>query len=143
MLCRAHLGDIRDQFQSFKDIKATVVAVTFSTPSEALKLSQELKLPFPLVSDPQKEVYKVFELGSAKLKDFLSLNVLWKFLGRIFTGWFPSLGYSKDDLFQLGGDFVVNAKGEVVYEFKSSSPADRPGIPFLLEQLQNAKANEN
>ena len=124
-------------------MNATVVAITFSSPSEALKLSQELKLPFPLVSDPQKEVYKVFELGSAKVKDFITLKVLWKFLGRIFTGWFPSLGYSKDDLFQLGGEFVVDANGEVVYAFKSSSPADRPTIQFLLDQLQKAKAGEN
>lgn len=124
-------------------MNATVVAITFSSPPEALKLSQELKLPFPLVSDPQKEVYKVFELGSAKVKDFITLKVLWKFLGRIFTGWFPSLGYSKDDLFQLGGDFVVDANGEVVYAFKSSSPADRPTIQFLLDQLQKAKAGEN
>jgi len=138
VLCRAHLGDIRDQYQSFKDINATVVAVTFSSPAEALKLSQELKLPFPLVSDAQKEAYKIFELGSARLKDFLLPKVLWKFMGRILTGWLPSLGYSKDDLFQLGGDFLVDAKGEVVYAFKSLSPADRPTIQFLLDQLQKA-----
>ncbi|NBS89434.1 hypothetical protein EBS67_05440, partial [bacterium] len=92
MLCRAHLGEIRDQYQSFKDINATVVAITFSSPAEALKLSQELKLPFPLVSDSQKEAYKIFELGSARLKDFLSPKVLWKFMGRIITGWLPSMG---------------------------------------------------
>ena len=138
MLCRAHLGDIRDQYQSFKDINATVVAITFSSPVEALKLSQELKLPFPLVSDSEKEAYKIFELGAARLKDFLSPKVLWKFMGRILTGWLPSLGYSKEDLFQLGGDFLVDAKGEVVYVFKSLSPADRPTIQFLLDQLQKA-----
>ena len=143
MLCRAHLGDIRDQYQSFKDINATVVAITFSSPAEALKLSQELKLPFSLVSDSQKEAYKIFELGSARLKDFLSPKVLWKFMGRIITGWLPSLGYSKEDLFQLGGDFVVDAKGEVVFGFKSSSPADRPTIQFLLDQLQKAQAGDN
>jgi len=100
-------------------------------------------LPFPLVSDPQKVAYKVFELGSAQLKDFLSIKVLWKFMRRILTGWLPSLGYSKDDLFQLGGDFVVDAKGRVVYKFKSSSPADRPTIQFLLEQLQKAQTDKN
>ena len=135
MLCRAHLGDIRDQYPLFKDINATVVAITFSSPAEALKLSQELKLPFPLVSDSEKEAYKIFELGSARLKDFLSPKVLWKFMGRIITGWLPSMGYTKDDLFQLGGD--------VVYAFKSSSPAERPTIPFLLEQLQEAHPNED
>ncbi|MBY0328037.1 MAG: hypothetical protein EBT02_07180 [Planctomycetia bacterium] len=143
MLCRAHLGEIRDQYQSFKDINATVVAITFSSPAEALKLSQELKLPFLLVSDAQKEAYKIFELGSARLKDFLSPKVLWKFMGRIITGWLPSMGYTKDDLFQLGGDFVVDTKGDVVYAFKSSSPAERPTIPFLLEQLQEAHPNED
>lgn len=143
MLCRAHLGDIRDQYQLFKDINATVVAITFSSPTEAFKLAQELNLPFPLVSDSQKEAYKVFELGSAQWKDFLLPKVLWTFMGRILTGWLPSLGYSKDDLFQLGGDFVVDAKGEVVYAFKSSSPADRPTIQFLLDQLQKAQAVDN
>lgn len=127
----------------FKDINATVVAITFSSPTEALKLSQELKLPFPLVSDPQKVAYNVFELGSAQLKDFLSIKVLWKFMGRVLSGWLPSMGYSKNDLFQLGGDFVVNSKGEIVYEFKSSSPADRPTVKFLLEQLQKAQAEKN
>lgn len=141
MLCRAHLGDIRDQYRSFQDINATVVAITFSSPPEALKLVQELKLPFPLLSDSQKEAYKIFELGSAQLKDFLSPQVLWKFMGRILTGWMPSLGYSKDDLFQLGGDFVVDGRGDVVYAFKSSSPADRPTIQFLLEQLQKGQVD--
>ena len=143
MLCRAHLGDIRDKYPLFKDINATVVAITFSSPAEASKLAQELSLPFPLVSDSQKEAYKVFELGSAQWKDFLSPKVLWTFMGRILTGWLPSFGYSKDDLFQLGGDFVVDAKGEVVFAFKSSSPADRPTIQFLLDQLQKARVSNN
>ena len=138
MLCRAHLGEIRDHYQLFMDKKATVVAITFATPTEALKLSEELKLPFELACDTKKEVYKSFELGSARLGDFFYPSVLFKFLGRILTGWLPSLDYSKEDLFQLGGDMVININGEVVYRYKSTDPADRPSIKSLLEQLEKA-----
>ena len=43
--------------------------------------------------------------------------------------------FRKSDLRQMGGDFVLDQDGSVVYEFRGASPHQRPSAPELIEVL--------
>ena len=47
---------------------------------------------------------------------------------------FPKL-YDGDDLFVMGGDFIVRKDGEVVYAFHQTTP-ERPDVQDLLSCLK-------
>lgn len=42
------------------------------------------------------------------------------------------------DFYQLGGDIVVDAKGKLLYVFKSKNSDDRPSVDELLETIPKA-----
>ncbi|MDP9381001.1 MAG: AhpC/TSA family protein, partial [Chloroflexota bacterium] len=42
------------------------------------------------------------------------------------------------DIAQLGGDFVLDAQGRLVYEHRSEESADRPAIDHLLDAVRAA-----
>jgi len=39
---------------------------------------------------------------------------------------------------QLGGDFVIDRAGMVIYAYRGSSPADRPPVATLIEAMRGA-----
>ncbi len=123
----------------FQGVGATVVAITFCPVEDATKLSLELNLPFPLVCDMKKELYKTFGLGRATYLGFFSPRVLFKFFVKVLSGWLPSLRYSKEDLLQLGGDFILMGSGEIKFAYRSDSPVDRPTAKNLVAELKKVE----
>jgi hypothetical protein len=49
----------------------------------------------------------------------------------------------QEDVHQLGGDFILDSTGRVVYEYRSQDPADRPDLAKLLQVLSECAAESN
>ncbi|MFN5291383.1 MAG: AhpC/TSA family protein [Planctomycetia bacterium] len=139
MLCRSHLGEIRDSWNLFQNTSAAVVAVTFSPFGDALKIQNELRLPFPVVSNPSRSLY--LSLGMEKIRwiDFLNLKLASEGWKKVCRGWWPSFGYDKSDLRQLGGDVIVDKQEKILFQFISKSPEQRPGIVELINIFKMLK----
>jgi hypothetical protein len=99
--------------------------------SERLRLYQSSHgQPFPLYADPERAVYRAFELRRLSL---------WKLLSpRVFSRYWRLLREGRrlqrtrgDDIYQGGGDFVVAPDGRVLYAHRSEDPADRPSVEAL------------
>jgi hypothetical protein len=43
--------------------------------------------------------------------------------------------YGKDDIYQSGGDFVVDREGNILFAYRSQDPADRPSAAELLRAI--------
>ena len=41
-------------------------------------------------------------------------------------------------MFQLGGDFVIDARGRLAYAYRSAEPTDRPAVAELLKAIRAA-----
>lgn len=89
-----------------------------------------LNLPFPVYADPTKAVYvalgmtrRTLALGDHThppeyVKRSMFANVMVS-LGRAFK--FGKLNHSSGDIKQLGGEFVLDGKGKVLYSHRSVS----------------------
>lgn len=98
---------------------------------------ERLQWPFLILADPTRQVYGEFRLARLpwyRLYDWRTLKtyarLLWK--GRHLQD------FGKDDIFQAGGDFLVDAEGRILFAHRSHDPADRPSLAALREAIQRA-----
>ena len=49
----------------------------------------------------------------------------------------------QEDIHQLGGDFILDSTGRVVYEYRSQDPTDRPDPGELLRLISEIATASN
>lgn len=125
---------MQGRLEEFRSLGAEVVVISFVEPA---RLQQYLKLrpwPFRVLADPSRIAYQGFGLERAKWYQLLSPRVLAKYLALILRGRMPHRAH--EDIFQLGGDFVLDRRGQVVFEYRSIDPTDRPDVSALVEAVR-------
>jgi peroxiredoxin len=137
VFCRAHVIRViqaRDHLQSFG---AEVVFVAYQDPELLMaKMLRELALPYLLLLDPTRAVYRAWGLEQARLRNWLVPGLYWESLKTALRRE-PSLGSSPGPV-QLGGDFVVDRRGHLAFVKRLRSFHDRARIPDLLTALARA-----
>lgn len=87
----------------------------------------------PMLLDAQRTIYRAFGLGFSYAKvlkfEFLMQWAQYKTAGRDFPD-FPQLLLG--NIYQMGGDFVLNQEGKVLFSHHSQHPLDRPTLAGLL-----------
>jgi peroxiredoxin len=126
---------------AYPDIRALggeVLAVSFSPPAKVAAYVARHPLPFPAVSDPDRQGYRAFLLARTTWRTFFRPAVLGRYLRLMFKGWMPRREDPEADLLQLGGDFVLDARRRVVLVYRSADPTDRPPARQLVEAVRRA-----
>ena len=129
---------MRERLDEFRGLGAEIVVISFVGPE---RLSQYLKAhpwPFRVLADPSRSAYRAFGLGSATWMQLLRPRVIARYFGLIFRGRMPHV--AQEDVHQLGGDFVLDRTGRIVFEHRSRDPADRPSVEELLAAVRQASA---
>ena len=75
--CTAEACNIRDNYQEFLDKGYVVLGVSSDSEKSHQKFKQKYELPFPLISDPDKEILKAYGAwGEKKMygKTFLGIK---------------------------------------------------------------------
>jgi len=124
---------LRRNKKSFERAGAQVVLVGMGTPSESAEFAEKFNVPFPIVADPQKKLYRKFELKQMSPLGFFSPSVALKGIAAIVSG--HGIGMPQGDVRQLPGVFIINTTGEIVYSHFSSNPADHPDAKTIIAAL--------
>jgi len=124
---------LRRNKNSFDKAGARVVLVGMGTPSESTKFAEKFRVSFPIVTDPQRKLYRRFELKQMSTLGFFSPSLALKGVSAIAGG--HSLGMPQGDVRQLPGVFIINTAGEIVYSHFSSNPADHPDAKTIIAAL--------
>lgn len=114
---------------------AAVLAVVHDEPERVHgSLLAGLDVPFPVLVDRERAAYRAWGLGRASFaRIWLDPRVWARYArGALETGRPGRLGV---DTLQLGGDFVVDPAGRVVYS-RPQVTDDRPPVGVLLETLE-------
>lgn len=48
--------------------------------------------------------------------------------------------YGGEDVYQSGGDFLLDRNGNLLYAHRSQDPADRPTVATLLSEIDRVKS---
>jgi hypothetical protein len=125
---------VRDRLDELGD--ATVAAITFAPQTALAEHRAHLELPFPLLADPDRDVYRRFDLGRGSLRDIWGLGTLRLYVQLVRSG--RRLRRPTQDTRQLGGDFVIGRAGRLATGFWPSSPDDRPDVDALVAAVRCA-----
>ena len=124
---------MRRNKKSIEKAGAQVVLVGMGTPSESAEFAAKFNVPFPIVADPEKKLYRKFELKRMSTLGFLSPSVALKGVAAIVGG--HGIGMPQGDVRQLPGVFIIDTAGQIVFSHFSSNPADHPDSKNILAAL--------
>lgn len=127
---------MRERQEEIDRLGARVVAVTFEPPEQVARFAAVQALPYPILSDPTSRAYTAFGLRRGGAREILSWNAAKSYARGLLRGRWPRWPHS--DIAQLGGDFVLDREGTLVFAYRSEDPADRPSVDDLLAALRLA-----
>jgi hypothetical protein len=117
----------------------SVVIISFAEPMRLVSYQEQHRWPFTILADPQREVYEAFELKPLSWFRVFSPSVL----NLYFKLWRRGLkqeAYRGEDIYQSGGDFLLDHTGKVLYAYCGRSPADRPTPQKLLQEIDRVQS---
>lgn len=114
-----------------------MIAVSFEPGERVAQLADQMQLPFPVLSDPERKTYDAYGLGSGSWLRIFSPGTVWTYLKHFARGgkYDQKYGHKSSDLKQLGGNFILDASGSVTLEHRSTAPHDRPPVSQLVGML--------
>jgi alkyl hydroperoxide reductase subunit AhpC len=124
------VAQLRRNKKNIEKAGAQVVLVGMGTPSESAEFAAKFNVPFPIVADPGKKLYRKFELKQMSTLGFFSPSVALKGVAAIVGG--NGIGRPQGDVRQLPGVFIINTAGQIVFSHFSGNPADHPDLKTIL-----------
>ncbi len=109
--------------------------VSFTSPAKWATFLDRHSQLFPVVSDPSRTAYQMFELPKTSWWKIFSPIFLAKYFALMSRGWTP--GSNKgEDVLQLGDDFVLNGNRRLTFAHPSADPTDRPSTESLVQAVR-------
>uniref|UniRef100_A0A673BAS7 Uncharacterized protein n=1 Tax=Sphaeramia orbicularis TaxID=375764 RepID=A0A673BAS7_9TELE len=110
-----------------------VVIISFGCREGASHWLEETGFQYDMLLDSDRELYTAFGLGASvrKVLNFSNMLLYAEYVmdHMEFPRGLPSI---QDDMFQLGGDFVLDEYGTVLFSHRCHSPIDRPTVDHIL-----------
>ena len=125
---------MRRERQRFAEAGVQVVLVGMGTPAETSAFAAKYDVPYPIVSDPGKLVYRTFDLKRMSPWGFLAPEVVLKGVSAMARG--HHMGLPQGDVRQLPGVFVINTAGEIVFSHYAADAADHPAVAVILDGVK-------
>lgn len=132
LLCRAHLDRLKAKQAEIDALGLKVAAVTFESPEKAKSYADELKLaPWPLLVDAERKTYDAYGMVKGSWWQILQPRN-WVSYGQLFfQGYAPRIPSPGTDVFQLGGDVLIDPQGMIRLHDCSEPAARLPEEKFL------------
>ena len=65
MQCRSHVAQLGRLYKDFQAAGAEILVILGATPERARQYAEQLKAPFPVLTDPEREIYHRYDLERA------------------------------------------------------------------------------
>jgi alkyl hydroperoxide reductase subunit AhpC len=129
---------LRDLEVEFTERNVKIVIITFENNFLARSYIEETSLSWPLLVDEKREVYRDYGMLSASFWDIWGPKTWWVYLREILKG--QKLRKSESDIFQRGGDLLIDPVGIVRMHHIGTGPAGRPAVEMILRIIDSGAA---
>jgi peroxiredoxin len=134
LACQAHLGEVRSFKTEFDRRGVAVAVVSFAEPANLIPYQQRHQWPFAVFADPTRKAYQAFELKRLSWLHVFSPSTV-KLYFKLLRAGMRRENYGKDDIYQSGGDFMLDRSGNLIFAHCSQDPADRPPVAEMLQAI--------
>jgi len=110
----------------------SIIVISFAEPERLAQYEAQHQWPFVVLADPNRTAYDAFALKRLSWLQVFSPATV-KLYWRLLREGKKREDYGKDDIYQSGGDFLIDRDGNVLFSHRSQDPADRPTAKKLLE----------
>ncbi|MBK7586288.1 MAG: AhpC/TSA family protein [Myxococcales bacterium] len=107
-----------------------VLVVTFERPDAAARSAADMALPWPILVDSTRELYGVYRMGRAGKWDVWGPSSWWAYARQFARCRWPRR--SHDDVYQRGGDVLIDPSGVIRLHHVGVGPSDRPSVELIL-----------
>jgi peroxiredoxin len=133
------VAQLRRKKEDFQRLGAQVVLVGLGGVEETAAFKQRFEVPFPMIADPDRELFEAFRLKRASTGALLSTGMMARGLKAMAKG--HGIGVPKGDVRQLPGVFIIDTDGRIQFSHHASGPADHPQPESLLAVLRTGAAS--
>ena len=114
-----------------------MAVISFAQPDRLRRYQEEKRWPFPVFADPDRTAYHAFDLGRLPWRRLLAPHVL-RTYWRLWRKGQRLDAYGGDDIFQAGGDLLIDKEGRIQFAHRSHDPADRPSIEMIRHAVERS-----
>lgn len=113
-----------------------LVIVTFTEPENLRSYQKRHKLTSTsFILDPGRSAYRAFGLERGAVTRIWGLRAAKRYLEIFRDDGFSRPGRPTEDTLQLGGDFIIDPEGTLIYGFWGEGPDDRPSAESIRDVL--------
>jgi hypothetical protein len=124
---------LRDHEGEFRRRNASIVIVTFENDFFARSYVEETSLSWPLLIDESRETYAGYGMLKASFLDIWGPRSWRAYMQEALKGRLPKSSHG--DIFQRGGDVLIDPDGIVRLHHVGAGPADRPDVAGILQLI--------
>ena len=121
---------MRDKEDELDRLNVKVVVVTFESDFLARRYVEDTALTWPILIDTTREMYKGYGMLTASHWDVWGFKTCWIYVKELLKGNKPKK--SEGDIYQRGGDVIIDPEGIVRLHHIGEGPADRPSVEQIL-----------
>ena len=118
-----------------------IAVVSFAGPARLIHYQEHHHWPFLLLADPSRRAYQAFALKRLSWFRVFSPAAI-KLYFKLLRAGMRREDHGKDDIYQGGGDFLVDRAGNVLFARRSQDPTDRPSAERLLREIDRLAHRE-
>ena len=127
--CRQALADLKEKRQAIAAAGTGLVLVHMQTDAEAAEFFAGYGLnDVPRISDPERLLYREFDLQRGSLRQVAGPATWWRGLKAVVSGQGP--GRPVGDVLQMPGAFLIH-QGRILRAYRHESSSDRPDYDSL------------
>ena len=124
---------MREQEDELRRGNVSIAVVTFENDFFARQYVEETGLTWPLLIDSDREVYRSYGMLAASFWDVWGPKSWLVYLKALAKG--ATLHKSAGDIYQRGGDLLIDPDGIVRLHHVGTGPADRPSVAEILHRI--------
>ena len=137
IFCKEQVAELRQIVDDIHAEGAELVIVGSGSPQMAGFFAEDYAITTPVLTDPQREVYRILEVRRPPRLSLADPRVVLPALRALLRGHRQVFGAESElgDTSQLGGVFIVRPGGEVAWAHRSAFAGDRPSNTQVLAAL--------
>ena len=121
---------MRREQNGLKKAGIDVVLVSSGSPAQAEVFRHDYEVPFPIVCDPDRVLYKEYGLRDMDPRDYRSPRMLVQVVKVLAQGYGYKSGQGSSS--QLGGVFIIDTGGKARFAHIAANAADHPSPQEII-----------
>ncbi len=129
VFCIDHAKQLLKHYEMLKRHGIDIALVIMGGAKDAQEFHDRLKLTYPVYGDPDQSVYKAFNVPRGNVWQVAGPQLWWEGLKALSRS---GIGRPRGDLMQLGGTYLIDTNGQIVWSFRPSSSVEFPNIDEIV-----------